>query len=429
MNSNPIRTTGRAEADSTISHQAEDIPAYRERRLQEPPRIAIIGAGPAGLEAALYARRLGLKPMVFERDGQVATDLRAWSHVTLFTPWQEDRTPLGELALREVAGPGRRAAFPSPVLYPTGAEFVERYLDPVARLLGDDLHLETRVVAVGRSYLFPGDFADAPERRETRRFRLLTRNPLEERMFSADYVLDASGIAHSTNWAGAGGLPALGEMGSAGHVFYGIPDITGRDRIHFLGKRTLLVGNGASAATSALLLAEVVGMDPPGTVVWATKTWGELPLPLIPNDPLPRRELLFKKANLLVADKHPGFEHLPVTQVEALQHSLGTGRFQVTLQVDRVTRRIAFDSVIANVGGRRGAQTFERSLQTEEPGFFVIGAKAGQGESRLSDIRTQVRDSFRRIMADETLDLYAQYAAALASQDALAADEEMLRVA
>ena len=119
-----------------------------------------------------------------------------------------------------------------------------------------------------------------------------------------------------------------------------------------------------------------------------------------------RRDLLLKKANLLVAGKHPGFEYLPLTQVEALQHSLGTGRFQVTLQVDRVTRRVAFDAVVANVGARRDVSTFERLLQPNEHGFYTVGAKAVAGELFLPGTRSQVRDVFRQITGDLTLDLY-----------------------
>ncbi len=64
-------------------------------------------------------------------------------------------------------------------------------------------------------------------------------------------------MTHTPRWLGAGGLPALGEMGSRHQIQYGLPDVLGRDRIHFLGKRTLLVGDGTSAAAAALALVEV----------------------------------------------------------------------------------------------------------------------------------------------------------------------------
>lgn len=404
-----------------------ELPAYRRERQNQPPCVAILGAGPVGLEAALYARRLGLKTLLFEREPAVAADVRAWAHVSMFTHWEDVRTPLGELALREAARDARRPpALPRPALYPTGGQFVEKYLEPLARLLGDSLHLETRIAALGRSYLFPQEHDDDPQARQTRRFRLLTRSPREERIFTADYVLDASGVTHSPRWMGVGGLPALGEMGSRGHIFYHIPDIGGRDRIHFLGKRVLLVGDGPSAATSATLLAKLLDKDPPATLLWVSKTHAALPVPVVPRDPLPRRDVLLKKANLLaVQGKHPRLEYLPTTQVEAVDYSLSSGRFQVTLQVDHVTRRVMVDSVIANVGSRSDGHTFERALHPAEPGLFTLGSKAAACDHQdflLPMARAQIRDAFQVICADPSLDLYAQATDALGAQARLSRD-------
>ncbi len=56
----------------------------------------------------------------------------------------------------------RTEKLPAGRLYPTGGEFVRLYLEPLARLLGGAILTETRVVALGRSYLFPDDHADQP---------------------------------------------------------------------------------------------------------------------------------------------------------------------------------------------------------------------------------------------------------------------------
>ena len=69
--------------------------------MQEPPRTAILGGGPLGLEAALYASRLGHAVWLFEREAEIAPDVRAWAHVGMFTPWAANRSPLGEMLLRE----------------------------------------------------------------------------------------------------------------------------------------------------------------------------------------------------------------------------------------------------------------------------------------------------------------------------------------
>ncbi len=384
--------------------------------MQEPPRTAVLGGGPLGLEAALYASRLGHSVWLFEREAEIAPDVRAWAHVSMFTSWAVNRSPLGEMMLREAVRKEKLAVrkFPPGRLYPTGEEFVSLYLEPLARLLGELVLCETRVVAVGRSYLFPDEHSDDPQKRTARRFRLLTRSPREERIYTADYVIDATGTTHTPRWMGAGGLPALGEMGGFRQIFHQIPDVKGGDRIHFLGKRTLLVGDGPSAATTLVDLLEVASMEPHGTVIWATKSRAEMPLPLTQNDPLTRRDTLIKKVNLLVKNGHPRLQYSPVTQVEAVQHSLANNKFQVTLQVNHETQRLTVDSVVANVGSRPNAATYERVLHPEEPGIFLVGAKASStGDFFLTEGRTQIRDAFRQITGQPDLDLYAEASAAL----------------
>ena len=393
-----------------------ELPAHRLRRMQEPPRAAILGGGPLGLEAALYASRLGHSVWLFEREAVIAPEVCKWAHVSMFTPWAANRSPLGEILLREAVRKEKLAVrkFPPGRLYPTGEEFVSLYLEPLAHLLGASVLCETRVVAVGRSYLFPEEHADDPQKRAARRFRLLTRSPREERIYTADYVIDATGVTHTPRWVGAGGLPALGEMGGYHRIFHHIPDVKGRDRIHFLGKRTLLVGDGPSAATTLVDLLEVASMEPHGEVIWATKSRAEMPLSPVANDPLPRRDTLLKKVNLLVKNGHPRLRYSPITQVEAVQHSLADNRFQVTLQVNHETQRLTVDSVVANVGSRSNAVTYERVLHPEEPGIYPVGAKSsGKSDFFLSEGRMQIRDAFRRITERPDLDLYAEASAAL----------------
>ena len=57
------------------------------------PRLAILGAGPIGLEAALQAATLKLPFVVYER-GRSGEHLRQWGHVRLFSPFGTNSTPL-----------------------------------------------------------------------------------------------------------------------------------------------------------------------------------------------------------------------------------------------------------------------------------------------------------------------------------------------
>ena len=387
-----------------------EVPAFRQKRLEEPPRALVLGGGPLGLEAALYASRLGHAVSLFEQGTETAAQVRTWAHVPMFTPWASLRSPLGEMVLKEAIRDGKIVLdkFPEGRLYPLGGEFVELYLDPLARLLGKNIHRETRAVSLGRSYLFPDEHAGDPVKRAARRFRLLTRSPLEEKIYTGDYVLDATGITRSPRWLGAGGMPAPGEMGSFGKIFHVLPDIKGRDRIHFRGKTTLLVGNGTSAASAAVLLAEVAAREPHGQVIWVSPSRDALPVSVIPGDALTRRDTILKKANLLVSTGHPQVRYSPVTQIDAVRYSLANDCFHVTLQVNHETRRLTVDSVVSLVGSRRDAPSYERVLHPEETGVYILGEQSAlPGDFLLSRGRTQIRDAFRAITGDPELDLYA----------------------
>ena len=78
--------------------------------IETPAKIAVLGAGPIGLEAALYARYLGYDVEIFER-GQAAENVLRWGHVRMFSPFHMNRSPLGLAALtaQDSASPSRAA--------------------------------------------------------------------------------------------------------------------------------------------------------------------------------------------------------------------------------------------------------------------------------------------------------------------------------
>src|SRR5262245_4355684 len=95
----------------------------------DSPRIAILGAGPIGLEAALYARMLRLPVTVYER-GRVGEHLHRWGHVTLFSPFSMNATPLGRAA---ILAENPKHEFPAESACITGRQHVAAYLDPLAK--------------------------------------------------------------------------------------------------------------------------------------------------------------------------------------------------------------------------------------------------------------------------------------------------------
>src|SRR5438128_2018403 len=90
------------------------------------PRVAVLGGGPVGLEAALYARALGLPVNLFEA-GQVGEFVNRWGFVRLFTPFGWNATPLGR---RAVLADKPKHTFPAETDLLTGREFRDAYLLP-----------------------------------------------------------------------------------------------------------------------------------------------------------------------------------------------------------------------------------------------------------------------------------------------------------
>jgi NADPH-dependent 2,4-dienoyl-CoA reductase/sulfur reductase-like enzyme len=152
------------------------------------PHLAILGAGPTGLEAALAAAERGWSFSLYEAAGTVAGNVRAWGHVRLFTPWSMN---VSARMARHLAAAG--VEVPSGGRCPTGAELVERLLEPLAALpaLAPHLRLGTRVEAVAREGLLKNEQIGTAERGR-RPFRLLLAGRGGEEVARAAAVIDCT---------------------------------------------------------------------------------------------------------------------------------------------------------------------------------------------------------------------------------------------
>ena len=215
----------------------------------EPPRIAVIGAGPIGIEAALYAKACGL----------AGGGLRSRRH-------RRSHPPLGPRPAlhavrdeRHAAGPGDaspreaepRRCHPTPI-FVTGREFRDAYLVPLARVRntpGEPLPRNRR--AAGRSRLRP-----AGERSgcscATARGRSGSKPPMSCSI--------APALTRHPDWLGDGNIPAVGELGRpAAHRQWASKTFSGERKGHYAGKSIVLVGDGYSAATTICMLADAGG--------------------------------------------------------------------------------------------------------------------------------------------------------------------------
>src|SRR5260221_13729703 len=200
-------------------------------------RIAIVGAGPVGLEAALRARQEGYDPVVLEA-GRVAEHFARYGSVRLFTPFRMNSTELGRGLLRAagVELPGEEEAL-------TAVELRERYLLPLSRLpeLSGAIREGARVAAIPREGLTKGRM----QGRASRPFLLRIENPRGEPVGHerADVVIDPSGLYANPNATGSGGRPAPGEESLGGRLERHLPDVLGEARSRYAGKRLLLIGD------------------------------------------------------------------------------------------------------------------------------------------------------------------------------------------
>ncbi|GCE03543.1 NAD(P)-binding domain-containing protein [Dictyobacter aurantiacus] len=90
--------------------------------------IVIIGAGPVGLAAAAHALRNGETPLVFEAGASAGAAIQQWGHVRLFSPWRYLVDIEAQTLLRETSW-----TMPEPEGYPTGQQFLEAYITPLAQ--------------------------------------------------------------------------------------------------------------------------------------------------------------------------------------------------------------------------------------------------------------------------------------------------------
>ncbi len=407
-----------------------------------PPRIAILGAGPIGLEAALYAATLGLPFTVYER-GQIGDHLQRWGHVRLFSPFGMNATPLG---IARIKAELHQHKLPGEQEVVTGRDHRSAYLEPLAgcSLLRSRIQTGTQVLAVGRQGLLKSDLVSDPKRAQ-HPFRLLLRESKgQERTEEADVVLDCTGTYGQPRWLGHGGIPAAGERAARAQIAAGLDDIAGEKKGHYADRTTLVVGAGYSAATSIALLADVAGKHPGTWVVWLARRSSSQPIRRFVNDSLRERDLIAARANMLATRTDSNVEFRPGSLVEAIESKGPDKGFTVRANCGGKSQTFDVDRVIANVGCSPDSDLYRELqihecpvtlapiglgaallkhasgdsltipaqpanlLRNPEPGFFILGAKS-YGRNSAFLLRAgfeQVREVFTLITGKPDLDLY-----------------------
>ncbi len=408
--------------------------------IDTPAHVAVIGAGPIGLEAALYARYLGYDVTIFER-GEIGENVRRWQHVRMFTPWKALTSPLGR---RAIEAQGAVQDWPDANQFPTGRQWLEDYLLKLAQtdLLVDSLRTETSVESVSRTEWLKTD--TQVDRRDWT-LRLLVRSgDGAESSIDADVVFDTSGVLRQPNHFGAGGGLAVGESAVSGadRLWRYLPDIGGADRESFAGRRTLVIGGGASAATAILELVQLAEEEPGTHATWilrrrARTAAGSFSLVGRSDRRVGLLEFMGRVQDVECADLD-SLEIVGESWTDALE--LANGEWTVRIGGDG-EGTWSGSNVLALTGYRpdwemcrelqidlspvwecslamerwlagaspNGTESKAWRLVCREPDYYVLGAKS---YGRWSDYvfaegLRQVRDLFARIGDREDLDLYA----------------------
>ncbi len=378
--------------------------------------LAILGAGPVGLEAAALALELGFDVHVFER-GEPGAHLLAWGHVRMFTPW---RMNVGAASARLLAKHGHAA--PADDSCPTGLELAERVLQPLAATpeLKARVHVLTQVAHVSRHSARKNERAGGTARND-KPFRLLVRDAGgRENFLHASAVIDATGTYGQPLWAGTGGIPARSESYLAPQMSYHPDDVLVLRRERYAAKTVLVIGGGASAATTVLALAQLANEVPGTRVSWVTRRETPGFAGEVEHDSLPARAALYAQARKLQDNTHDAVHWAGGCEIESFEYNSATHRYRVQMATPAGARIEEADQVIVNCG-----YTPDRTLTQElrvhecyeslapmklaaalqdagttdcakvpafgadllanpEPGFFIVGAKSyGRSSSFL----------------------------------------------
>ncbi|GAA1800259.1 NAD(P)-binding domain-containing protein [Agromyces neolithicus] len=269
------------------------VPSLRQRGLDSLP-VAIIGAGPIGLAAAANLVERGIDFVIYESGDEVGANIRQWGHTRLFSPWRHVVDPASQRLLEPT---GWR--LPSPDRLPTGAELVEQYLEPLARLepIASRIHTGAAIVAVTRQ----GMDRTRTARRAQTPFLLRVRTAAGVDEFTARAVIDASGTYDHPNSLASSGLEPLGLADVAGRVSHALPDVLGRDRAAFAGRHITVVGAGHSAANTLIALAELAEHEVGTRVDWLIRNANAVRVTTSDDDELAARATIGRRVDALVA--------------------------------------------------------------------------------------------------------------------------------
>ena len=356
------------------------------------PRLAIIGAGPVGFEAALLCAARKIPFSWYER-GQPGEHLAVWGHLETHGAFS---TLVSQAGMEALARAKLTEWLPSPGSQATGKSWVEGYLLPLAETpeLSGILKSGVDVVAASRfSSLREDD-------QRTGGFLLHLRQGTAESVVEVPAVIDCTGVLAQPRPMGRGGISAPGESSCRDKVAYFIEDILGTDKDKYAGKSIVVVGGGISAASAVNLLAELAKSHQSTWVTWLVRREDSLPVRRQVHDPMPWRDKIAAMANHLAARGSGNVECHGGCWIDSLRPGNNNQGVVVTASVKGISRSFEADRVVSLCGYQPSKQltrelriAFDPILDlpptgllpdpllspgpvTSEPGWYTIGSKS-----------------------------------------------------
>lgn len=384
-----------------------------EPAIDAPATVVVIGGGPVGIEAALYARFLGYSVLVLEQ-AKVGDSLLPWGDAPMGEDWNEVTTSLGLAALEA------QQTLALPDARPTCRSFVEHYLLPVARtdLLHDGIHVHSRVVSVSRLGCPPNHELPVEIRAE-REFRVMFDSRQRGHTTQiADIILDCSGMASRRCGLSSGGGLAANELDFVDRFLHGKIDVPGAARASCLGKHCLLWGNTYEAVCNAKELLSLAEEDDATRITWVIpKQLGQSSCR--PAWPANTNGMQFET---LLKDPPNALTQIDAWGIEAIQPQADGWklRLQTTEEETLDVSCDVFVNCASPLPDWRFAQPLAaQSLLNEahapdspsychEPHYYVLGQKSWGTETHcMKTAQAQIRQLFSRIGDRRELDLYS----------------------
>ncbi|MGP1909871.1 FAD-dependent oxidoreductase [Metabacillus sp. JX24] len=244
---------------NTCCNTPEKAPITKEKKLP----VAIIGGGPVGLAAAAHLAKRGESFFLLEA-GEAGANVLSWGHVRLFSPWRYNIDKAAAALLKK-----HNWQEPELDTLPFGKELVDHYLSPLSNLseIKPFLHTKTKVLSVGKKEIDKMKTAG----RDSVPFVIYAEKEGNLQVFEAKAVIDATGTWGNPNPAVSSGIWQSGEKELSGQIYYGIPDIAGKEKERYAKKRTAVIGGGHSAVNALLELAELKETHPEMDIVWVMR--------------------------------------------------------------------------------------------------------------------------------------------------------------